>query len=184
MISTSKYRPKSKPSVSRPLAPSVTPPACQLPPGGSYKPVPLHIGLCFCGSAFCGIPQSKIKDFCQLPFTREPCGQCPLTISHGNLLRIVTAPPVPGNVTGWKRRTNQSPPCQRGVPRHRRGGGIPRLASFHIGLYFWKVPTVNPSVKKQRFLPAPFRKGALRAVPADNFARESSAYRYCPSSAR
>ena len=29
-------------------------------------------------------------------------------------------------------------------------------------------------------VPAPFGKGALRAVPADNFARESSANRYCP----
>ena len=33
-----------------------------------------------------------------------------------------------------------------------------------------KVPTVNPSGKNQRFLPAPFGKGALRAVPAANFA--------------
>ena len=104
----------------------------------------------------------------------------PLSISHGSLLQIVTAPPVPGNVTGWKRRTNQSPPCQRGVPRHRRGGGIPwpkprtsslfpipsslftkKPSPFHIGLYLRKVPTVNPSVKNQRFLPAPFDKGAF-----------------------
>ena len=36
---------------------------------------------------------------------------------------------------------------------------------FHIGLYFEEVPTVNPSVKNQRFLPAPFGKGAfLRPV--------------------
>ena len=32
---------------------------------------------------------------------------------------------------------------------------------FHMGLYFQKVPTVNPSVKNQRFLPAPFGKGAF-----------------------
>ena len=36
---------------------------------------------------------------------------------------------------------------------------------FHMGLYFQKVPTVNPSVKNQRFLPAPFGKGAFGAVP-------------------
>ena len=41
---------------------------------------------------------------------------------------------------------------------------------FHMGLYFQKVPTVNPSVKNQRFLPAPFDKGALRRAAADNFA--------------
>ena len=28
---------------------------------------------------------------CQLPLTREPCGQCPLTISHGSFLRFVTS---------------------------------------------------------------------------------------------
>src|SRR5699024_3898120 len=32
---------------------------------------------------------------------------------------------------------------------------------FHIGWYFWKMPPVNPSVKNQRFLPAPFDKGAF-----------------------
>ena len=36
---------------------------------------------------------------------------------------------------------------------------------FHMGLYFQEVPPVNPSVKNQRFLPAPFNKGAfLRPV--------------------
>ena len=32
---------------------------------------------------------------------------------------------------------------------------------FHMGLCLWEVPTVNPSVKNQRFLPAPFGKGAF-----------------------
>ena len=32
---------------------------------------------------------------------------------------------------------------------------------FHMGWYFGKAPTVNPSVKNQRFLPAPFGKGAI-----------------------
>ena len=143
---------------------------------------------------------------CQLPLAREPCGQCPLTISHGNLLRIVTALTRPVSLLRCSRCIDQSPPCQRGVPRQRRGGGIPqagrfphrfvlsrstsceslsqkskifasslwqgslwgaatkppwplwgwfgeakpggfpRLAGFHIGLYFQEVPTVNPSV--------------------------------------
>ena len=44
-------------------------------------------------------------------------------------------------------------------------GGFHRLAGFHIGPFFLEVPTVNPSVKNQRFLPAPFGKGAfLRPV--------------------
>ena len=32
---------------------------------------------------------------------------------------------------------------------------------FHMGLCLWEVPTVNPSGKNQRFLPAPFSKGAF-----------------------
>ncbi len=36
-----------------------------------------------------------------------------------------------------------------------------KLSLFHIGWYFEEVPTVNPSVKNQRFLPAPFGKGAI-----------------------
>ena len=52
---------------------------------------PFHIGLLLWGSACCGIPQSKIKDFCQLPLAREPCGQWPLTISHGSFLLLVTS---------------------------------------------------------------------------------------------
>ena len=73
---------------------------------------------------------------------------------------------------------DQSPPCQRGVPRLAEAGGFRRQSlrnflpipsslfpkkpsPFHIGLYFEEVPTVNPSVKNQRFLPAPFDKGAF-----------------------
>ena len=36
---------------------------------------------------------------------------------------------------------------------------------FHMGSYFGKVPPVNPSVKNQRFLPAPTGREP-RAVPA------------------
>ena len=79
--------------------------------------VPFHIGLLLWESASCGIPQSKIKDFCQLPLTREPCGVPPLSIPHGNLLRIVTAPPAPGNVTLQKGSVNTS---------LREGGGLGR----------------------------------------------------------
>ena len=38
-------------------------------------------------SACCRIPQSKIKDFCQLPLAREPCGVSPLLISAGSARR-------------------------------------------------------------------------------------------------
>ena len=36
---------------------------------------------------------------------------------------------------------------------------------FTLACAFGEVPTVNPSGKKQRFLPAPFGKGAFWLVP-------------------
>ena len=45
---------------------------------------PFHIGLLLWGSACCGIPQSKIKDFCQLPLTREPLVQCRYRAGQGS----------------------------------------------------------------------------------------------------
>ena len=70
---------------------------------------------------------------CQLPLAREPCGQCPLTISHGNLLRFVTSLTRPVSAAcppnfftihsslfpkkawscycGGNRGIDQSPPC-------------------------------------------------------------------------
>src|SRR5699024_10149661 len=70
------------------------------------------------------------------------------------------------------------PPLLKGGASACRGGGLPwprprhlftipsslfpkQPSPFHMGLYFQKVPTVNPSVKNQRFLPAPFSKGAF-----------------------
>ena len=132
-------------------------------------------GFVLSESACRAIPQSKIKDFCQLPFTREPCGQCPLTISHGGFLRFLTSLARPVSAAC------QSPPCQRGVPRHRRGGGIPRhrlgtssLITLHYSL---KTPFPFPhrfvlsesacceSLSHAFGVPAPFRKGACGQCP-------------------
>ena len=55
--------------------------------------------------------------------------------------------------------------------------------AFHIG-FLKKESACCESLSHASGVPAPFGKGALRAVPAANFARESSANRYCPSSAR
>ena len=103
--------------------------------------------------------------------------------AHGNLLRIVTAPPAPGDVTGWEsRQRTKAPLAKGGCLGTAEAGGFRRQSlrnflpnhsslftkkpsPFHIGLYFEEVPTVNPSVKNQRFLPAPFSKVAfLRPV--------------------
>ena len=93
-------------------------------------------------------------------------------------------PDPPGIVTAaFVGAAHQSPPCQRGVVWRSQTGGIPRVAGFHIGLYFEEVPAVE-SLSHGFAVPAPFGKGALRAVPADNSARWLSAIRYCPSNAR
>ena len=79
-ITTSKYHPISKTQLRPPLAPSVTAKAT----GGSPAvPAPSRRELwafAFPHWTFASwkvpavIPQAKIKDFCQLPFTREPLG--------------------------------------------------------------------------------------------------------------
>ena len=77
-------------------------------------PSPFHMGLCLWESACYRIPQSKIKDFCQLPFAREPRA-VPADNTHGSLLRIVTAPPVPGNVTWLKKTHRPKPPLPKAM---------------------------------------------------------------------
>ena len=96
-ITTSKYRPFIKPELHRPLAPSVTCGDSSLPEG-AIGLVPCYIGLCFWGSACWGIPQSKIKDFCQLPQAgslaasgRRQCARWLSTIRY--------LPDLPGIVT-------------------------------------------------------------------------------------
>ena len=75
-MATSKYRPIMKPELHRPLAPSVTCGDSSLPEGAIFRQLlRFHIGFLRIGSACCGIPQSKIKDFCQLPLAREPLVQ-------------------------------------------------------------------------------------------------------------
>ena len=106
--------------------------------------------------------------------TRPVSAACRRTyslITHHSSLKSPVALP------GGNRCTAQSLPGHWGVPRHRRGGGIPRVTGFHIGLYHEEVPAVNPSVA---FGASSHRPGALRAVPADNFARWISANRYFP----
>ena len=53
------------------------------------------------------------------------------------------------------------PPLPKGGGLAKPNRGDKRPSGFHMGWYFGKAPTVNPSVKNQRFLPAPFHKGAF-----------------------
>ena len=54
----------------------------------------------------------------------------PLSIPHGNLLRIVTALTRPVSLPGGKDARTKAPLAIVGVPRHRRGGGIPQAGKF------------------------------------------------------
>ncbi len=114
-------------------------------------------------------------------------GVPPVAISHGNFLLFVTSltRPVsaacrrtyslithhsslksPVALPGGNRCTAQSLPGHWGVPRHRRGGGIPRVTGFHIGLYHEEVPAVNPSVASGANSQWP---GAFFTFPVDFF---------------
>ena len=127
-------------------------------------PFPFPHGFVLWESASCRIPQSKIKDFCQLPLTREPCGESPLTISHDGFLRIVLSLTRPVSLLRCSRCIGQSPPCQRGVPRHRRGGGIPQAGKFPHRLVLLESASCE-SLSHGCAVPAPFGKGAfLRPV--------------------
>ena len=73
------------------------------------------------------------------PLTISHVGVPPVAISHGNFLLFVTSLTRPVSLLRCSRCLGQSPPCQRGVPRHRRGGGIPRLrlgTSYLITLHY------------------------------------------------
>ena len=107
-MTTGKYHPESKPSVSRPLAPSVTPPACQLPPGGSYGACALPHWFMLIESACC----ESLSHGCAVP----------APFSKGAFLRPVSfycAIPgffnLPIDSVGKKRPKNHNPKRGQGV---------------------------------------------------------------------
>ena len=117
------------------------------------KPSLFHMSLYF--GKVPTVNPSVTPTACQLPLAREP-------------LRVVPA----DNFARWL-STNRSfpdPPGIGGLPKaplakggwfgEAKPGGFPRLAGFHIGLYFQEVPPVNPSVTAYA-VPAPFGKGAF-----------------------
>ena len=107
-------------------------------------------------------------------------GESPQTISHGNLLQIVTAPPIPGIVTAVE--FGVSITFIKYHPKIKPSAYAPLAPSVTCGdsslpegamgccvstLDLWEleVSAVNPSGKNQRFLPAPFGKGAFWLFP-------------------
>ena len=112
---------------------------------------------------------------CQLPFTREPCGQCPRTMRTGLVCNryfpdppgIVPAVEVGVSITSIKYHPQSKPELHRPqAPSVTCGdSSLPEGAmGFCLStLDFCKLESdcCNPSGKNQRFLPAPFDKGAF-----------------------
>ena len=107
-------------------------------------------------------------------------GVPPGAIPHGNLQQIVTAPPAPGNVPAVEVGVSITSIKYRPIPNHQLSARwLPQSPAVTApsrrelwGAYFstldlWEleVPAMNPSVKNQRFLPAPFSKGACGQCP-------------------
>ena len=88
------------------------------------------------------------------PVAISHAGVPPVAISHGSLLRFVLSLTRPVSAAC------QSPPCQRGVPRQRRGGGIPQSVSFPHGFVLSRSANCE-SLSHGCAVPAPFGKGAI-----------------------
>ena len=85
----------------------------------------------------------------------------------------------PVSLLRCSRCKDQRPPCQRGVVWHSQIGGILRGGRFPHGSVVIGSARCE-SLSHAYGVPAPFNKGALRAVPADNFARWLSTNRSFP----
>ena len=159
-ITSIKYHPISKTQLRPPLAPSGTCGASSLPEGAVF-PLAFAFSHWIFGNRKCLLwnPSVKNQRFLPAPFGKGAFGV------HRR------SPPLP--------KGGASAPPRRGDSVAKATDFFPIPSSlftkkpspFHMGLCFRKVPTVNPSVKNQRFLPAPTGREPLRAVPADNFAR-------------
>ena len=84
----------------------------------------------------------------------------PADNAHGSFSLIVASLTRPVSLLRCSRCIGQSPPCQRGVPRHRRGGGIPQAGKFPHRLVLLESACCE-SLSHGCAVPAPFSKGAF-----------------------
>ena len=87
-------------------------------------------------------------------------GESPLTMRTGIFCESLLPLQCPVSLLRCSRCTAQSPPCQRGVPRQRRGGGIPRAGRFPHGFVLMGSACCE-SLSHASGVPAPFHKGAI-----------------------
>ena len=142
-------------------------------PGGFHRLAGFHIGPF--SLEVPAVNPSVTPVACQLPLTREPCGQCPLTgvppvsISHGSFLRIVLSLTRPVSLLRCSRCLGQSPPCQRGVPRHRRGGGIPQAGRFPHGFVLSESACCKSLSQKSKIFASSLSQGSLAGSARGQF---------------
>ena len=151
-ITSIKYHPISKTQLRPPLAPSGTCGASSLPEGAVF-PLAFAFSHWIFGNRKCLLWNPSVKNQRFLP---APFGK---------------------GAFGVHRR---SPPCQRGVPRHRRGGGIPQAGRFPHGFVLSESASCESLSQKSKIFASSLSQGSLRAVTADNFARQLSTTRYFP----
>ena len=165
-----------------------------MPKGGASAPprrgdkrlAGFHIGWCFCESPHC---ESLSHGFAvPAPFSKGALRAVPAANAHGNLQRIVTAPPVPGNVTAVVvEAPHQSPPCQRGVVLPpAKPGGFPRAAGFHIGWCFCESPHCESLSQKSKIFASSLSQGSYgvqrKKGPVANALQQAQAIYDCYSS--
>ena len=119
-------------------------------PGGFPRLAGFHIGLYFQEVPPVNPPVTATP--CQLPLAREPCGQCPLTISHGGFLRIVTS-------------------LTRPVSFHCAIPGFFKLSIDSVGMKRPTIPQTKNGGRDNRFATRAKAKGQSQLVPPGGFSR-------------
>ena len=132
-------------------------------------------------SARCGIPQSKIKDFCQLPLAREPfCARYRFIVRYRALSDFQS--------TAWEGGSPKTNKPKRGQKLKRstraKAKGQSRMVppgGFSRGEQFERERVVPPLSRLLCLLSCRSKKvRPRRAVPAANFARWLSTIRHFP----
>ena len=128
-------------------------------PVGSTRGI-LKGGTIRAGASCSPLEPASLLTFLPEQESKAAGGQCPLTISHGGFLRIVTSLTRPVSLPRCSRCKDQSPPCQRGVVWRSQTGGILQGGRFPHGSVVIGSAHCE-SLSHAYGVPAPFRKGAF-----------------------
>ena len=126
-----------------------------------HRPTPpLPKGGGFASGKTGGIPQA-----CRFPHRFVLLGKCLLWNPSVTAKATGGSPAVPApfnkGAFGVQRR---SPPCQRGVPRQRRGGGIPQSGSFPHRFVLSRSANCESLSQKSKIFASSLWQGSLFAL--------------------